>query len=215
MKKKSNGQYLESSRRGEILVAAAALFRAKGYEASTIRDITTAVGIGSGSTFCHFRSKREILDAVAIEGMRHVLAGAEAVANQDLTPENCLKALIRQHIGFLHDPLSRDFVTVLLYEARALSAGAKKEVMRLMALYEDIWKACLQGLVPVANGRLRGAVSDSLLHRLLFGALNWSVHWYSPDDELPPEVLAEALAELVLPAMRGSAESELIGRSAT
>jgi AcrR family transcriptional regulator len=206
MKKKSNGQNLESSRRGEILVAAAALFRAKGFEATTIRDITTAVGIASGSTFCHFRSKREILDAVAIEGMRHALSGAEAVAGRSLQPEACLRLLIRQHIGFLHDPPARDFVTVLLYESRALSAGAQKEVMLLMARYEEIWKACLQCLVPVSGGRLQGAVSDSLLHRLLFGALNWSVHWYSPDNDLPPEVLAEALAELVLPAMRVSAE---------
>jgi len=215
MKKKSNGQYLENSRRGEILVAAAALFRTKGYEATTIRDITTAVGIASGSTFCHFRSKREILDAVAIEGMRHVLSGAETVAGRKLTPEACLRLLIRQHIRFLHDPPARDFVTVLLYETRALSTGARNEVMRLMALYEDIWKICLQGLVPLSNGRLHGAVSDLLLHRLLFGALNWSVHWYSPDDDLPPEVLAEALIELVLPAMRGSAESDAIGHLAT
>jgi len=200
-KKKSNGRYLESSRRGEILVAAAALFRAKGYEASTIRDITTAVGIASGSTFCHFRSKREILDAVAIEGMQHVLSGAEAVASRGLAPDECLRVLIRQHIGFLHDPPARDFVTVLLYESRALSLAAHKEVMLLMARYEEIWKACLQCLAPVSGGRLHGVVSDSLLHRLLFGALNWSVHWYSPDDDLPPEVLAEALAAMVLPAM--------------
>ncbi len=202
MKKKSNGQYLESSRRGEILVAAAELFRAKGYEATTIRDITTAVGIASGSTFCHFRSKREILDAVAIEGMRHVLSGAEAVVRRSLAPEECLRVLMRQHIGFLHDPPARDFVTVLLYESRALSVAAQKEVRLLMTRYEEIWKACLQGLATVPVGPVR----ESLLHRLLFGALNWSVHWYSPGDDPPPEVLAEELAGLVLPAMRVSTE---------
>lgn len=198
MGKKSNGRQTENSRRGDILIAAAALFREKGYEASTIRDITTAVGIASGSTFCHFKSKRDILDAVAIEGMRHVLSGAAAVSRRHLPPEQALRLLLRQHMRCLHDPPSRDFVTVLLYESRSLSAAARAEVMALMNAYETIWKDCLRQLAPAAEI----SVEESLLHRLLFGALNWTVHWYSPDENLPPEALAEAIAGLVLPGMK-------------
>jgi len=198
MNKKSNGRQMESSRRGDILMAAAALFREKGYEATTIRDITTAVGIASGSTFCHFKSKRDILDAVAIEGVRHVLFGAEAVSRRELPPEEQLRVLLRQHMSFLHDPPSRDFVTALLYESRSLSTTGRSEVMALMERYEAIWKSCLRRLAPVPQA----SVKESLLHRLLFGALNWTVHWYSPDDTLPPEALAEEIAGLLLPGMK-------------
>lgn len=202
MKKKSNGQHTESSRRGEILAAAAALFREKGFAASTIRDITSTVGIASGSTFCHFKSKREILDAVAIEGMRQVLLGAEAVARRRLTPEERLRVLMRQHISCLHDQPNRDFVIVLLYESRSLSGAARAEVMALMDRYEAIWKKCLRQLVPATQTSFK----ESLLHRLLFGALNWTIHWYSPDGELPPDVLAEEIAGLLLPGMTARAD---------
>ena len=200
MKKNTKTRSAQSNRRGEILLAAAALFRAKGFGASTIRDITNAVGIASGSTFCHFKSKREILDAIAIDGMRQVLLGAEALARRRMTPEERLRTLMRQHVGFLHDTPTRDFVTVLLYESRELSDAARVEVMVLMERYEAIWKHCLRRLTPAAKDEIKG----SLLHRLLFGALNWTVHWYSPGADLPPERLAEELAELILPGMKDS-----------
>ncbi|WP_306607064.1 TetR/AcrR family transcriptional regulator [Azonexus sp.] len=198
MKKNTKTRCAQNNRRGEILVAAAALFRDKGFGASTIRDITNTVGIASGSTFCHFKSKREILDAIAIEGMRQVLLGAEALERRRMTPEERLRTLMRQHVGFLHDAPTRDFVTVLLYESRELSDAARAEVMVLMERYETIWKNCLRRLAPAA----KGGIKESLLHRLLFGALNWTVHWYSPGADLPPERLAEELAELVLPGMK-------------
>ena len=51
------------SARGNLLQAAAHLFRNKGYERTTVRDLASAVGIQSGSIFHHFKSKVEILRA--------------------------------------------------------------------------------------------------------------------------------------------------------
>ncbi|POC72277.1 TetR family transcriptional regulator, partial [Vibrio vulnificus] len=49
------------SARGKLLQTAAHLFRSKGYERTTVRDLASAVGIQSGSIFHHFKSKDEIL----------------------------------------------------------------------------------------------------------------------------------------------------------
>src|SRR5690606_24421106 len=55
------------SARGKLLQTAAHLFRSKGYERTTVRDLAGAVGIQSGSIFHHFKSKDEILKAVMEE----------------------------------------------------------------------------------------------------------------------------------------------------
>lgn len=56
--------------RGRLLKEAARLFRDKGYERTTVRDLAAAVGIQSGSLFHHFRTKEEILKAVMVETIR-------------------------------------------------------------------------------------------------------------------------------------------------
>ena len=55
------------SARGKLLQSAAHLFRNKGFERTTVRDLASAVGILSGSIFHHFKSKDEILRAVMEE----------------------------------------------------------------------------------------------------------------------------------------------------
>ena len=46
-----------ASTRQRILDAAGELFRAKGFDATTTRDIAAAAGMQSGSPFYHFKSK--------------------------------------------------------------------------------------------------------------------------------------------------------------
>ena len=62
------------NRRQALLKAAARLFRRKGFDATTTRDIAAAVGMHAGSPFYHFKSKGALLHAVMEEGMRAALA---------------------------------------------------------------------------------------------------------------------------------------------
>ena len=67
----------EGNRRGDIIRAAGRLFRKKGYNGTTIRDIADAVGMRSGSPFYHFKSKHEILFTVTTEGIEVMLRNLE------------------------------------------------------------------------------------------------------------------------------------------
>ena len=49
-----------SSRRAEILAAAAEVFAAKGYEGATVRDLEAATGLTRGGIFFHFPGKRRL-----------------------------------------------------------------------------------------------------------------------------------------------------------
>ncbi len=79
------------SARGKLLQVAAHLFRNKGYERTTVRDLAGAVGIQSGSIFHHFKSKDDILRAVMEETIRYNTALMRAaIAEADTVRERVL-----------------------------------------------------------------------------------------------------------------------------
>ena len=69
--KKTDDELSKSERtRGDILAAAARLFRHEGYYATTMRDIAQESGIEAGSIYYHFGSKDQILSEVLDIGVR-------------------------------------------------------------------------------------------------------------------------------------------------
>ena len=46
------------------------LFAKKGYDATSIEEITSVVGIAKGTLYYHFSSKEEILDFLIVEGIK-------------------------------------------------------------------------------------------------------------------------------------------------
>lgn len=83
-------------RRMEILDAAQRLFMSRGYDATTVNDLITAVGISKGAFYHHFSSKDDVLRAlvwrVAEQGLAAVLPLFE---RDDLTPLEKLKAFFK------------------------------------------------------------------------------------------------------------------------
>ena len=70
-----------TNKRSEIVVSAIELFARKGYDGTTIRDISGAAGVTDGAMYRHFSGKEElarlILEALVVEysdGMIKVLA---------------------------------------------------------------------------------------------------------------------------------------------
>ena len=68
----------ETNRRDELLRVSAKLFREKGFDGTTIRDISGAAGMHSGSPFYHFKTKQDILVAVMEQGLAEGLRSLEA-----------------------------------------------------------------------------------------------------------------------------------------
>src|SRR5688572_32250789 len=91
----------DGNRRGELLRSAARLFRRKGFDATSTRDIAAAVGMQSGSPFYHFKSKGALLYAVMEEGMRCAIGRQAQVLQRqgDAAGDMAgrLRILIRNH----------------------------------------------------------------------------------------------------------------------
>ena len=178
------------NRRRQLLKAAAKLFRRKGFDGTSTRDIASAVGMHSGSPFYHFESKDALLYAVMEEGMRAAMQRQAEALSEGGEAATQLRRLIRSQLETLHGP-GGDFVPVMLYEYRSLNARQRAGITALQREYEAAWTPVLQSLSDA--GRLRADVNLSRL--LIFGALNWSVQWFDKKkraslDELAGEALA-------------------------
>jgi AcrR family transcriptional regulator len=164
----------DGNRRQEVLKAAGRLFRRKGFHATSTRDIAAAAGMQSGSPFYHFKSKGALLYAVMEEGMRSaILRQQAALEGAPSGAPDRLRLLVRNHFDILLGPGS-DFIPVMLYESRSITARQRALLAQLQGDYEAPWLPVLQALR--AGGQLRADVK--LARLLIFGALNWSAQWY-------------------------------------
>ena len=156
-------------RREQILAAARKAFAAKGYHAATMDDVVAASGLSKGSLYWHFRSKEDLLLALADVFAEGVFAAWDA---QDRLGLPVLAAL-RRHGDTAIAALAgeRDLSRAYL---ELLSVPAARE--RLALVYErtrvhlarEIERGVQSGeLVPVAAdvaaGLLVGAVEGVLL----------------------------------------------------
>jgi AcrR family transcriptional regulator len=175
----------EAGRRGQILRESARLFREKGYDGTSVRDIAAATGLQSGSWVYHFRTKQEILVAVMEEGLQQALERIEAIGREGLAPREHFRALLRTHLDTLLGP-GQDFIPVLLYEWRSLEPEARPRIVALQRRYEAVWDAVIGALQRSGEW----AEPTSIDRLLMFGALNWIAHWYRPGGALDAARLA-------------------------
>jgi TetR/AcrR family transcriptional regulator, cholesterol catabolism regulator len=173
----------EANRRQALIRASARLFREKGFEATTVRDIAGAVGMRSGSPFYHFSNKQDILKAVMEEGLRQGLDRTEEALKAATTPQERFRAMVRTHYGILHDEGS-EFIAVLLYDWRSLPDEHKQEIIAVKDRYDLLWHACLKemmglGLLGANSDHDKAAADDVKTARLMImGAINFTVTWY-------------------------------------
>src|SRR4051794_22990939 len=89
----------ETNRREELLRVSAKLFRERGFDGTSIRDISSAAGMHSGSPFYHFKTKQDILVAVLEQGLAEGLRRLQDAAAGGGSAEQRFTRMVRAQIG--------------------------------------------------------------------------------------------------------------------
>ncbi|WP_461536479.1 TetR/AcrR family transcriptional regulator [Spongorhabdus nitratireducens] len=174
------------SPRGRLMRGAAQLFRTKGFDRTTVRDIAAEVGIQSGSIFHHFRSKDDILRAVMEESVCNLIRRIQQALEGLESPRDRLRAMIRCELEALRGDQG-DALAVLVYEWRSLSESGQKSLLEGRDAYEKLWQTEMNG----AGSLLRQGVDPFILRRFVHGALYWTTHWYQDDGQLGLDQLTD------------------------
>jgi AcrR family transcriptional regulator len=86
------------TRKEEIVRTAEMLFKKKGYNAVTMRDIAQAVGIKAASLYNHIQSKQQILSEIIIAIGEEFTQGMSEIVEAKLTSIEKLEHIIGLHV---------------------------------------------------------------------------------------------------------------------
>ncbi len=184
---------LTDSRR-EILRTAARLFQERGYDATSMQDIASALDLSKAALYHHFESKDEILFQIMNYGMdifeERVLRAVRPIAD----PEERLRACIRLHIQLVLRGRERE-ITVILHENRALPAEPGKRINARKKAYIVYLEALI---AEVQRRRLaQAAVHPRVAAFALLGMINWIYQWYRPEGLIQEADLIRQYTDLL------------------
>jgi AcrR family transcriptional regulator len=191
----------ESNRRDALLRVSAKLFREKGFDGTSIRDISAAAGMHSGSPFYHFKTKQDILVAVMEQGLAEGLRKTEEVMALTISPEQKLHRLIRAQLGTILEE-GNDFIPVLLYDWRSLTSANRRRIVAVKDRYDALWQQVIDELKRA--GHMPG--DAQLMRLLILGAVNWAGTWYRAGGRLSLDEVADGAARLFLQGAMGASE---------
>ena len=155
----------KAATRERILETALALFSVQGYEATSVAEIASAVGIRKASLYSHFACKQDILDSLLQSIMAHyethsIFTKADwtntafLAEMERLTEDAMIRTILAQVRFILHDPLicrGRKLLTIEQFRNPRLAALQTKQN------YTDVMQY-FSGLVRFLIGR--GALAD-------------------------------------------------------
>lgn len=180
-----------------LLGTAAALFRQKGYHATTTREIAGLIGINHASLYYHIAKKDDLLYFLCMDALKDIRRFLDESTARYPDPLERLRTIMRNYLTV--SLADQDKLVTMLFELRSLKDERRQEVIR----YRDENQAIVRATVAAAQkaGQIRKDMSAQLLTLALLNMLNWSIFWYRSDGELTPEQLGDMLAKLLFEGM--------------
>ncbi|TWH20821.1 TetR/AcrR family transcriptional regulator [Prauserella rugosa] len=179
-----------------LLSVAVKLFNERGYDGTSMEDLSRKLGITKSAIYHHVRSKDDLLQLAVNRALDGLFAEADRLDNVDGPAIDKLERLVRASVVVLVERLP--FVTLLL----RIRGNTKVEKAALARRRE--FDHIVTDLVSkaAADGDLRPDVDPATSARLLFGMVNSLVEWYRPRGGVDAETLADTVATVAFDGLR-------------
>jgi AcrR family transcriptional regulator len=179
-----------------LLQTAVKLFNERGYDGTSMEDLSRRLGITKSAIYHHVPSKEELLRLAtsrALDGLFEVAREAEQTPGPAIVR---LERLVRGSVAVLADRLP--FVTLLLRvhgntQTERDALARRREFDRFAA---DLVKQA------AAEGDVRPDLDPAITARLLFGLVNSLIEWYRPGRGTDPGALADAVCTIAFDGLR-------------
>lgn len=185
------------ARRQEIIHAASHVFRERGFEAATLRDVALALGTDRASLYYYVGSKEELLQEIVREALGHDLEAAEAIRASRTTSTAKITALVESMVSSYtaNYPHMNVYMEDLGRIARQDSEWSI-DIIAGFRRYESIVHAILTKARN--DGTLDSSCPVDLCALTLFGMVNWMHRWYRPNIDWTPQEIASTYVALFL-----------------
>jgi len=183
---------MKETRKQEIILTAAKLFKKKGFSAVTMRDLAKAMGIKAASLYNHINSKQEIVTDSIISLAEEFTQGMIEIKSSNSNSLDKLRQIVNLHVtitsnnAFGMASLNNDWMHL---------EGQLKYYMKLRHDYEDNFRDIInQG---IASGEIKNSNPDIMLFSML-STLRSLYIWLPKKEDLNPEDLTHNLSEVLI-----------------
>lgn len=179
-----------------LLEVAVRVFTERGYDGTSMDQLSQASGLSKSSLYHHIDSKEHLLRMAlerAVSPLLAVLDEPEARIGRAI---DRLDHVITREVDVLAEQLP--YVTLLL-RVRG-NTDTERWALQQRREFDHV----VAGLVEqaVVEGDLRPGIDGPTTTRLVFGLVNSLVEWYRPDGDLTPADLAAQITSLVFSGLR-------------
>ncbi len=162
---------LARRRREEILGEAAKIFAARGFPSTDLEVVARALGVGKGTIYRYFPSKRALFLAAVDQGLRRLSERVEGAVATVTDPLDLLAAAARAYLGFFDE--NPELVELFVQERAEFKDRKTPSYVEHRERSLEPWRAVFRGLLE--EGRVRPIepervldLSSDLLYGMIF-----------------------------------------------
>jgi TetR/AcrR family transcriptional regulator, cholesterol catabolism regulator len=182
------------ARRREVVATAAELFAERGYDGTSMSELTAATGLAAGGLYHYIEGKDDLLIAICDELLEPLLERAREIAATDAPPIEQLRELVAAWVA--HVVEHRNHMLVFTQERQAIEGQQRwRRVRSQRQAFERILDEVLE------RGEADGSMSfaDRRLSLLaLLGMVNYTPQWVRPGGRLSASEIADGYCAMVL-----------------
>lgn len=182
------------ARRREVVATAAKLFAERGYDSTSMSELTAATGLAAGGLYHYIEGKDDLLIAICDELLEPLLERARELVAAGAPPVEQLRELVGAWVA--HVVEHRDHMLVFTQERQAIESEPRwRRVRSQRKAFEKIVDEVL------ARGEADGSMTfaDRRLSLLaLLGMVNYTAQWVRPGGRLSAREIADGYCAIVL-----------------
>ena len=163
--------------RQRVIDVTSELFRTKGYQETSMRDIAAGAGMKSGSLYYYYESKEALLNAILstnIDATRKTLSDAVEALPKNCTVRDKFNEAVRVSVKVVVE--AGDMALASARTLSLLQEPEYSEQVRHRQAYNQFWR----GLIAEgkASGEIHPDVPEAMASMLIVGALSFVPEWF-------------------------------------
>lgn len=182
-----------ASRREEILDAAAKIFAERGYPNTDVQVVADLLGVGKGTIYRNFPSKRELFLEAADRGMRRLLAQIDSSIASVSDPLERIARAICAYLAFFD--INPEFIELLIQERAEFKDRKTPTYFEYRGANVGRWQEFFRSLI--AENRVRDIPVERItdvISNLLYGTIFTN---FFAGRKKPFEIQAEEILDIV------------------